>query len=111
MRNAERLLLGNDIVDLEDPDSVDVTSEFRDRAFTYRENSLINRFEIPERMLWALWACKEAAYKALKGRYPETIFAWKEFEAEMSAGPAAARGNFSRALGRVVKGPHVLRVL
>lgn len=70
--------LGNDIIDLKDPDTVNLTQKpkFLRRVYHPEELKAIEAFETKEqnRRLWKLWALKEAAYKAIKRLDPETIF-------------------------------------
>jgi len=59
--------VGNDIVDLEAPGNAGKSRESRfvDRVFTEEERLLIHGASRPDRLLWLLWAAKEAAYKAV----------------------------------------------
>lgn len=59
--------VGNDIVDLEAPGNAGKSRESRfvDRVFTEEERLLIHGAASPDRLLWLLWAAKEAAYKAV----------------------------------------------
>ncbi len=59
--------MGNDVVDLSDPENV---GKSRDRRFCRRvfnddELALAAASLQPDTMLWAIWAAKEAAYKAV----------------------------------------------
>ena len=76
------ILLGNDLVDLKDPDSLGAieNKEFRRRVFTDDEDLSIDGAPNPLVRLWSIWAAKEAAYKALSAFYPETIFSWKKYK-------------------------------
>lgn len=79
------LKLGNDIVDL----SVSRTNlkhlennfnRFLSRVFTKKEQDIILMANYMPKILWAIWAAKEAAYKALKKQFPTIIFSHKLFE-------------------------------
>lgn len=75
------LILGNDVVDLRNPDAnvPDLHGRFADRVFSQTEQSLIDSAELPEQELWLYWACKEAAFKALVAVYPQMLFSWRNF--------------------------------
>jgi len=64
--------VGNDVVDLKDPENQGKSGDdrFLARVFTAEERELIARAAVPETLLWALWAAKEAAYKAVSGGDP-----------------------------------------
>lgn len=59
--------IGNDIVDLTDPENKRKIRDTRfiNRVLTPGEQKLIHASRSPGSMLWSIWACKEAAYKAL----------------------------------------------
>lgn len=61
--------VGNDVVDLRDPDNRGKSGDdrFLARVFTAEERALIAGAAAPDRLLWSLWAAKEAAYKAVSG--------------------------------------------
>jgi len=61
--------VGNDVVDLDDPANRGKSGDVRflARVFTAAERELIARSAAPDSLLWALWAAKEAAYKAVSG--------------------------------------------
>jgi hypothetical protein len=64
--------LGNDVVDLEASENRGKSGDrrFLDRVFSAREQRLIGTAELPDVLLWALWAAKEAAYKAVSRNDP-----------------------------------------
>jgi phosphopantetheinyl transferase (holo-ACP synthase) len=64
--------VGNDIVDLGDPEArgKSLDARFIKRTMTPDEQWAMHRFANPDRLLWAFWAAKETAYKALNKRYP-----------------------------------------
>lgn len=81
-------ILGNDVVDLGDPDSRGVLKNrpFLDRVFVPAERELLaNVIEgelepgQAERLAWALWAGKEAAYKALLAARNDLIWSPRRF--------------------------------
>ncbi|MFZ5572539.1 MAG: 4'-phosphopantetheinyl transferase superfamily protein [Thermodesulfobacteriota bacterium] len=57
--------MGNDIVDLSAPGAAGKCgdSRFVQRVFTPAEQDFIQGGHNPDQRLWALWACKETAYK------------------------------------------------
>lgn len=61
------LSVGNDIVDLKEPENIGKSRDdcFLDRVFTEEERERISGSTFPDQFLWALWAAKEAAYKAV----------------------------------------------
>ena len=58
-------MIGNDIIDLElaKSESNWKRSGFLEKIFTKSEQKIIQQAENPEQMVWALWSCKESAYK------------------------------------------------
>jgi phosphopantetheinyl transferase (holo-ACP synthase) len=69
-------MLGNDIVDLGDPETREGARHprFDARVFTRAERAALATAADPERLRWSLWAAKEAAYKCLKKLAPATCF-------------------------------------
>ena len=68
--------VGNDVVDLADPV---IAGHHRRLRFVARvcsdeERQRLHSSDAPARLLWSLWAAKEAAYKAVVKQYPETVF-------------------------------------
>ena len=59
--------VGNDIVDLKEPDNCGKSGDdrFLCRVFTPEERDRIVGAACPDMLLWAFWAAKEAAYKAV----------------------------------------------
>ena len=59
--------VGNDIVDLKEPDNCGKSGDerFIRRVFTSEERDRIVGAACPDQLLWAFWAAKEAAYKAV----------------------------------------------
>ena len=88
------IVLGNDIVDLSDPDSdpAGLHPRFLARAFGPEELATIQgRGRGPRQLggeadaldLWTRWAGREAAYKALRQYHSELVCSWPEFEVEL----------------------------
>lgn len=75
-------MIGNDVVDLGDPEtrSEALNPRFDARVFTSGERSQIERSPSGHETRWMLWACKEAAYKLSKRQDHETIFSPFAFE-------------------------------
>jgi len=94
--------LGNDVVDLADPETrlCGLHPRFEERVFTPAERALLASSGDRRHLLhWALWAAKESAYKALARLSPGTVFAPRAFEVELPAPPsgdAVARGRVRR---------------
>lgn len=75
-------MVGNDIVDLRDPDA-DVESYrpgFDARVFTSRERARIAAAPRPADERWTYWAAKEATYKLARRLDSNVIFAPQRFE-------------------------------
>ena len=66
-------MVGNDIVDLGDPDADPSTLHpgFDARVFTARERRSIESAGDPARQRWRLWAAKEACYKLARQLRPD----------------------------------------
>ena len=98
--------LGNDVVDLADPEArLDgLHPRFAERVFTPAEREALEASGDRHVLHWALWAAKESAYKALRRVEPRTIFAPRAFEVDL---PGPPRGEASAA-GRVRHGGHSL---
>jgi phosphopantetheine--protein transferase-like protein len=98
MWTADRMMLGNDVVDLRDSDSDMAThpARFDERVFAPRERALIQDSAQPARMRWQLWSAKEAAFKAAKKCSPATIFSPRRFEVEVEM----SDNDFGRVLQR-----------
>jgi len=64
--------VGNDIVDLKEPRNLGKSRDtrFLDRVFTAEERRLIRSATRPDAVLWAFWAGKEAAFKAVSKDHP-----------------------------------------
>jgi len=76
------IFLGNDLVWLDDPAN---RGRYADlllvrRVLTPKERLLVQVSPDPDRMLWSLWAAKEAAFKAVSRVHPGTVFSPSQFE-------------------------------
>ena len=93
-------VLGNDVVDLVDPETrIDgLHTRFEERVFTSGERAALATSRSPHVLRWALWAGTESAYKALKRLEPELVFAPRELEVQLSP-PAVESGG--RTAGQV----------
>jgi phosphopantetheinyl transferase (holo-ACP synthase) len=69
-------MIGNDVVDLRDPESQPQTlhPRFDARVFAMPELARIAAASDPNRERWRLWASKEAAYKLARKRRASTVF-------------------------------------
>lgn len=76
-------MLGNDVVDLADPETAPGAQHVRfdERVFGPAERVGIRTAAAPELARWTLWAAKEAAYKALHRRDPALRFAPRRLRA------------------------------
>jgi phosphopantetheinyl transferase (holo-ACP synthase) len=95
--------LGNDVVDLGDPEArlEGLHPRFAERVFTPAERGRLEASGEERPVLhWALWAAKESAYKALARLEPRTVFSPRAFEVELAGLP----GDRVPATGRVRHG-------
>ncbi|MEN8162790.1 MAG: 4'-phosphopantetheinyl transferase superfamily protein [Acidobacteriota bacterium] len=78
-------MIGNDIVDLDDPETgtEGLNPRFDSRVFSADERRRLAAAEDHRALRWTLWAAKESAYKLAKRRDPETIFAHSLFETDL----------------------------
>ncbi len=76
------LLLGNDIVDLNNAgmENKHLDARFVQRVFTEKERSAIFASLKPDLTLWMFWAAKETAYKITSKIFGPPIFSHKKFE-------------------------------
>ena len=75
-------MVGNDVVDLLDPDARGETlhPRFDERVFCERELHMLGRSTHSGRLRWRMWAAKEAAYKAARKLDGSVIFSPRRFE-------------------------------
>ncbi len=81
-------MIGNDVVDLADPESRPGASHprFDARVFGPDELAALAAEPEPARLRWTLWAAKEAGYKVARKLAPRTIFAPRRFQVRLGAG-------------------------
>lgn len=86
-------MIGNDVVDLADPEAHPeaLHPRFDARVFAPEERARLARSADPARLRWALWAAKEAAYKAARQLDPAARFHPRAFVAEAGAVRFGAR--------------------
>jgi phosphopantetheine--protein transferase-like protein len=75
-------MVGNDVVDLGDPETEARVRHprFDERVFTGVERAALRMSAEPERLRWVLWAAKEAAYKLAKKDDARTVLSPRTFE-------------------------------
>jgi hypothetical protein len=78
-------MLGNDVVDLADPETRSRHPGFDARVFTDAERRGIESSRDPHATRQMLWAAKESAYKAARRQDPSTIFSPPRFEVDLYA--------------------------
>ena len=85
-------MVGNDVVDLGDPETRPGAQHprFDARVFGAEELALLRAEADPVRLRWALWAAKEAAFKVARKLAPATVFAPRRFR--VTLGPAGVGG-------------------
>lgn len=77
------LSIGNDIVDFAKRENKHEDRRFRERIFTKKENQTIDEAEDKLAILWAIWASKEAAFKAYQRQHLDCIFSPSAFEIDL----------------------------
>jgi len=104
-------MIGNDVVDLGDPESraEGRHARFDGRVFDETERVLIDAAPEPERVRWLLWAAKESAYKAARKEDSRTVFAPSRFHVryEPGAGLTVSVGERRFRVDVVVGAEHV----
>lgn len=77
--------VGNDIVDLRLPENRGRSGDRRllNRVFTLQERAAIARSARPDTLLWAFWAAKEAAFKAVSRDDPEVCSVPRRYAASL----------------------------
>jgi hypothetical protein len=78
--------VGNDIVDLAAPGNPGKSGDdrFCSRVFTMEERARIDGAARPDVFLWALWAAKEAAYKAVRRGDPAVCSIPRQYRVEIN---------------------------
>lgn len=84
-------MVGNDVVDLRDPESrcESLHPRFDTRVFSEGERAAIGDADDSERVRWKLWAAKEAAYKLVRKFAPTTVFSPQLFQVKLSGDTGA----------------------
>jgi phosphopantetheinyl transferase (holo-ACP synthase) len=77
--------IGNDVVDLDDPETSveELNPRFDQRVFTAAELRRLSVADDKRALRWTLWAAKESAFKLAKRLDPETVFAHSLFETDL----------------------------
>jgi phosphopantetheine--protein transferase-like protein len=89
--------VGNDIVDLAAPGNPGKSRDgrFCKRVFTQDEQALIAKAATrPDALLWALWAAKEAAYKAVSRGDPTVCSIPRQYRVVLNPGNEAETSTF-----------------
>lgn len=96
------LSVGNDIVDLKEPENIGKSGEdcFLGRVFTEEERALISRSTFSDKLLWALWAAKEAAYKAVSRGDPAICSIPRSYHVVLTMGDTLKKAD--RLVGKVI---------
>ena len=100
--------VGNDIVDLKEPDHCGKSGDdrFLGRVFTPEERDRIVGAACPDKLLWAFWAAKEAAYKAVSRDDPGVCSVPRRYrvalDGENLCKPIDVAGFAGRLAGRVL---------
>ena len=99
------MLVGNDVVDLHDPDSLPeaLHPRFDARVFTPDEREALRGAVSPHVLRWTLWAAKESAYKVAKKLDPAVRFLPRNFEVRRTEGASVVvheTGSFDLGLER-----------
>jgi phosphopantetheinyl transferase (holo-ACP synthase) len=86
-------MIGNDVIDLRDPETrgESIHPRFDERVLAPSERRWLAGREEPERDRWALWAAKEAAFKAARRIDASTPFFPARFVVEWEEGARQAR--------------------
>lgn len=77
-----KIFVGDDIVDLKslDLEEKHKNTRFLERVLSAKEQVLFNQAKNQKEMLWIFWSGKESAYKVLKKKKPDLVFAHSKFE-------------------------------
>ena len=80
-------MLGNDIVDLADPETSrgGQHPRFDERVFASCERAALARSSDPTRLRWMLWAVKESAFKGLRRTQPGTVLSPVQFVVDLDS--------------------------
>jgi len=80
-------MIGNDVIDLRDPEAQPDAHHprFDRRVFSRAERQALARSGAPARLRWILWAAKEAAYKVACKLDPSVVFSPRLFGVSLDA--------------------------
>ncbi|MCP3982977.1 MAG: 4-phosphopantetheinyl transferase family protein [bacterium] len=80
-------MIGNDVVDLGDPEAQPAGRHPRwdARVFSALELDALRKSGAPDRLRWIFWAAKEAAYKVARKLDRRTVFSPPRFEVQLDA--------------------------
>ena len=80
-------MVGNDVIDLADPEVVKGSTHprFDARVFARSEREALHQSGAPKRLRWFFWAAKEAAYKLAKKQDLSVIFSPSRFVVTLDA--------------------------
>ncbi len=86
--------VGNDIVDLKHPGSRGRSKDqrFVDRVLTCEEKRMLLSSSDPDTLLWAFWAAKETAFKAVSKMWPTISAAPRNYRVAPVTGGVPASG-------------------
>lgn len=103
------MLVGNDVVDLRDPENQPqaIHPRFDDRVFTWTERARILAASSPHRMRWALWAAKESAYKVARKVDPRVPFSPRAFTVRLPGGETETDRRFAAEVHHALGTFHV----
>jgi len=111
-------MLGNDVIDLADPETWPGACHprFAARVFTPVERATIAASPRPACTRWVHWAAKESAYKAARQRAPATVFAPQRFVVRLAGASSRptlgdVRHGSDRFRLRVVLGHDVIHAI
>jgi len=97
-KNNVPFVLGNDLVDLSHPDTLNFHPRFPQRICTLSERNYLNLIppDSPEYIekLWMIWSIKESAYKACKQYKPGVTGWWNSFEVILERRQVLCFGDF-----------------
>lgn len=97
--------VGNDVVDLNDPENAGKSRDrrFCRRVFNDQELALIAGSASPDIVLWALWAAKEASYKAVSRGDPSVCSIPRKYPVILET---STHQKVSTSLNGMVETPH-----
>ena len=98
--------VGNDIVDLADAENIGKSEDerFCRRVFNAEELSMIAASPRPDSFLWAIWAAKEAAYKAISRSDPSVCSIPKKYPVILESRSTEMLSNFQEGIATSLDG-------